>query len=57
MKTKLFKIVMKMKFNHSAALQALGFSKWAVRDFSPIHKALTVVAFKLAVSMREGATA
>ena len=57
MKAKLFKIVMKMKSNHSAALQALGFSKWAIRDYSPIHKLLTIVAFKLAVSMREGATA
>ncbi len=57
MKAKLFKIVMKMKSDHSAALQALGFSKWAIRDHSPIHKVLTIVAFKLAVSMREGATA
>ncbi len=57
MKTKLFKIVMELKSNHSAALQALGFSKWAIRDYSPIHKLLTIVAFKLAVSMREGATA
>ncbi len=57
MKAKLFKIVMKMKSSHSAALQALGFSKWAIRDCSPIHKMLTIVAFKLAVSMREGATA
>ncbi len=57
MKAKLFKIVMMMKSNHSAALQALGFSKWAIRGYSPIHKLLTIVAFKLAVSMREGATA
>lgn len=57
MKKKLFEIVMKMKSSHSAALQALGFSKWFIRDHSPIHKLLTSVSFKLAVSMREGAAA
>lgn len=47
-KKKMFEIVMKAKSAHSAALQALGFSKWAIRDRSPIHHLLTVAAFKLA---------
>ena len=57
MKNKMFKIVMKMMAAHSAALQALGFSKWAVRDHSPIHTLLVKVAFHLGRSMREGVVA
>lgn len=57
MKKQMFETLMKAKSAHSAALQALGFSKWFIRDHSPIHKLLTSVSFKLAVSMREGAAA
>lgn len=48
MKNKLFHLVMKAKSAHSAALQALGFSKWAVRDHSPIHALLVKLPFHLA---------
>ena len=44
----MFETVMKIKNAHSAALQALGFSKWFIRDHSPIHRLLVYVAFKLA---------
>lgn len=47
MKKKMFEVVMKVKSTHSAALQALGFSKWFIRDHSPLHHLLTVAAFKL----------
>ena len=57
MKNKMFQIVMKMMAAHSAALQALGFSKWAVRDHSPIHTLLVKMAFHLGRSMREGVVA
>lgn len=57
MKTMMYKTVMNAKSAHSALLQSLGFSKWFIRDHSPIHKLLTTAAFKLAVSMREEAVA
>lgn len=57
MKNMMYKTVMNAKSAHSALLQSLGFSKWTIRDRSPIHKLLTAAAFKLAVSMREEAVA
>lgn len=48
MKEKMFILVMKAKSAHSAALQRLGLSKWFIRDYSPIHRLLVYVAFKLA---------
>ena len=57
MKNKMFKIVMKMMAVHSAALQALGFSKWAIRDHSPVHALLTKAAFHLARQMGKGVVA
>lgn len=57
MKNMMYKTVMNAKSAHSALLQSLGFSKWTIRNYSPIHKLLTAAAFKLAVSMREGAMA
>ena len=48
MKQVVFRMVMNLKSAHSAALQALGFSKDFVRDYSPIHRALSSIAFKLA---------
>lgn len=51
MKKQMFEILMKAKAAHSAALQKLGFSKWFIRDHSPIHKLLTTATFKLAESM------
>ena len=57
MKEKMFKLTMKAKSAHSAALQALGFSKWFIRDHSPVHALLTKVAFHLALSMKEEVSA
>lgn len=52
MKKKMFEFTMAAKSNHSAMLQSLGFSKWFIRDHSPIHKLLTHISFKLAMSQR-----
>lgn len=43
----MFETVMKIKNAHSAALQRLGLSKWFIRNYSPIHRLLVYVAFKL----------
>lgn len=48
MKKKMFETLMKAKSAHSAALQRLGFTKWQVRDYSPIHRLLVYITFKLA---------
>lgn len=55
MKKQMFETLMKAKSAHSALLQSLGFSKWTIRDRSPIHKLLTSVTFKLAISMNNPA--
>lgn len=47
MKNKMFKAAMYLMNAHSAALQALGFSKWDIRDHSPIHSLIVLIAFKL----------
>lgn len=47
MKSKMFKAAMYLMNAHSAGLQALGFSKWDIRDHSPIHKLIVLIAFKL----------
>lgn len=41
----MFYILMKMMDKHSAFLQSLGFSKWAIRDCSPVHAVLVKLAF------------
>lgn len=43
----MFKLTMKVMSAHSAMLQSLGFSKQQVRDYSPIHHLLVLVAFNL----------
>lgn len=49
MKRKAFEATMKLMSAHSAALQALGFSKWDVRDYSPVHALLVKIAFHLSI--------
>lgn len=51
MRRKAFEAVMKLMGAHSAALQALGFSKWDVRDHSPVHALLVKVAFHLSLKL------
>ncbi len=43
----MFKLTMKLMSAHSAMLQALGLSKQQVRDYSPVHHLLALVAFNL----------
>lgn len=43
----MFKLTMKLMSAHSAMLQSLGFSKQQVRDYSPVHRLLSLLAFNL----------
>lgn len=43
----LFYKIMWLVDKHSAFLQSLGFSKWAVRDYSPVHILLSKLAFHI----------
>lgn len=47
MKRKLFMLTMSAVNAHSAALQAIGFTKWQVRDLNPIHRLLVSIASAL----------
>lgn len=44
-KKSMFYALMWLKDRHSAFLQSLGLSKWAVRDYSPVHLILVKLAF------------
>lgn len=46
----MFEKVMNVKARHSAALQRLGFSKWTVRNYSPVDRLLTYVAYRLVIA-------
>ena len=48
MTTTIFNTTMKLQAAHSALLQKLGFSKWFIRDYSPLHSLLVKVNFNLA---------
>lgn len=41
----LFSAIMRLIDKHSAFLQSHGWSKWAVRDHSPVHAVLVKLAF------------
>lgn len=43
----MFRLTMKLMSVHSAMLQSLGFSKQQVRDYSPVHHLLALIAFNL----------
>lgn len=44
-KKSMFYTLMWLKDKHSAFLQSHGWSKWAVRDHSPVHAVLVKLAF------------
>lgn len=51
MKKTMFETLMKAKAAHSTALQKLGFTKWQIRDHSPIHHLLTYITFRMALNL------
>lgn len=48
MRKALFTVAMKAINAHSALLQAIGYTKWQVRDYSPLHHVLVAIASALA---------
>lgn len=48
-KKAMYELVMRLIGSHSALLMSLGFTKWQIRDYSPIRHLLDSVACHLAV--------